>query len=76
LLLSSWLVLRGRPLDELNWGTVYGPLSGGASGSWLAILLWLLLAGIGIAAQSATNNRHLEVDLARYEDRYIWRATV
>jgi hypothetical protein len=76
LLLSAWLVLRGRPLDELDWGTVYGPLSGGARGSWLAILLWLLLAGIGMAAQSATNNRHLEVDLTRYEDRSIQGAMV
>jgi hypothetical protein len=76
LLLSSWLVLRGRPLEELDWGTVYGPLSGDANGSWLAILLWLLLAGIGMAAQSATNNRHLEVDLARYEGYHVRQGLV
>jgi hypothetical protein len=33
LLLSAWLALFGRPLEELNWGTVYGPLATGASGS-------------------------------------------
>jgi len=69
LLLTAWLVLWGRPVEELNWGTVYGPLSSGASGSWLAILLWVVLAAIGLAAQSATNNRSLEVDLERQEQR-------
>jgi hypothetical protein len=67
LLLSAWLVVFGRPLEELNWGTFYGPLATGASGSWLAILGWLLLAGVGIGAQTASNNRSLEVDPAQYQ---------
>lgn len=72
LLLSAWLILWGRPVEELSWGTIYGPLSSGASGSWLAILLWLVLVAIGIAAQSVTNNRSLEVDLGRYEGQRAW----
>lgn len=75
LLLSAWLVLWGRPVEELNWGTVYGPLSSGASGSWLAILLWIVLTGLGMGVQSASNNRSLEVDPARYETQPARRAT-
>ncbi|MFV9506708.1 MAG: hypothetical protein AB4911_19325 [Oscillochloridaceae bacterium umkhey_bin13] len=63
LLLSAWLVLWGRPVEELNWGTVYGPLSSGASGSWLAILLWMVLTFVGIGAQSATNQRSLAYEV-------------
>lgn len=69
MLLTAWLVLWGRPLDELSWDTVYGPLSNDANGSWLAILLWLLLTALGMAAQAATNNRRLEVDTALYGRR-------
>lgn len=75
MLLSAWLVLFGRPLEELNWGTVYGPLAG-AGGSWLAILLWVALTAIGMGVQAATNNRSLEVDLERYEPTHARRATV
>lgn len=71
LLLSAWLVLVGRPVEELSWGTVYGPLSNGASSSWLAIVLWVVLTAVGIGAQSASNNRSLEVDMARYEAQRI-----
>jgi hypothetical protein len=67
MLLSAVLLLFGRPLEELNWGTVYGPLASGATGSFLSIVLWLVLTGIGIGLQSATNNRSLEVDMARYD---------
>lgn len=72
LLLGSWLVLWGRPLGELNWDTIYGPLSVDANGSWAAILLWLLLTGTGMAAQSAINSGHMEVDLALYGGRRAW----
>jgi hypothetical protein len=72
MLLGAWLVLWGRPLAEMNWGTIYGPLSGDANGSWLAILLWLLLTTIGVSAQSATNNRRMDVELALYEGRRAW----
>jgi hypothetical protein len=75
LLLTAWLVLWGRPVEELNWGTVYGPLSSGASGSWLAILLWIVLTAVGLAAQSATNNRSLEVDLEQDAKQRARRAT-
>lgn len=64
LLLSAWLLFFGRPLEELNWGTVYGPLATGASGSWLAILLWLVLTTVGVGVQSARNNRSVAVNLA------------
>lgn len=67
MILSAFLLLFGRPLEELNWGTFYGPLASGASGSFLSILLWLVLTGIGIGIQSASNNRSLEVDMARYD---------
>lgn len=76
LILSAWLMLWGRPLEELNWGSIYGPLSGDANGSWLAIMLWLLLMFIGLATQSGTNHRHLEVDLARYDERRFRQALV
>ncbi len=67
MILSAILVLFNRPLEELNWGTFYGPLSSGASGSLLSIVVWLVLAGAGMYIQSARNNRSLEVDLAQYE---------
>jgi hypothetical protein len=66
LLLTAVLVLFGRPVEELNWGTVYGPLSSGASGSFLAIVIWIVLTGVGIGIQTAMN-KSLEVDMARYE---------
>lgn len=72
MLLGAWLVLWGRPLEEMNWGTIYGPLANDATGSWLAVLLWLLLATLGVAAQSAMNNRRMDVDLALYEGRHAW----
>lgn len=67
MLLSAVLLLFGRPLEELNWGTFYGPLASGASGSFLAIVLWIVLTSVGMAIQSASNNRSLEVDMARYD---------
>lgn len=63
MLLSAWLVLWGRPVEQLNWGTIYGPLASGASGSWLAVLLWVVLTAVGMGAQSATNKGSLAVDL-------------
>jgi len=66
MLLSAVLLLFGRPLEELNWGTFYGPLASGASGSFLAIVLWIVLTSVGMTIQSATNNRSLEVDMAQY----------
>jgi hypothetical protein len=74
LLLSAVLVLFGRPLEELNWGTVYGPLASGASGSFLAIVIWIVLAGVGMGIQSAMN-KSLEVDMAQYEAQRIGGAT-
>jgi hypothetical protein len=67
MILSAVLLLFGRPLEQLNWGTVYGPLSSGASGSLLSIVLWVVLAVVGIGIQSATNQRTLAVDMAQYE---------
>lgn len=68
MLLSAVLLLfNTNPLEELNWGTFYGPLSSGASGSFLSILIWLMLAGVGMGIQSARNNRSLEVDMAQYQ---------
>jgi hypothetical protein len=67
MILSAVLLLVGRPVEELNWGTFYGPLSSGASGSLLSILIWLVLAGVGMGIQSARNNRSLEVDMAQYQ---------
>jgi hypothetical protein len=67
MILSAVLLLFGRPVEELNWGTFYGPLSSGASGSLLSILIWLVLAGVGLGIQSARNNRSLEVDMAQYQ---------
>jgi hypothetical protein len=66
MLLSAVLVLFGQPVDQMGWGTVYGPLASGASGSFLAIVAWLVLTGVGIGIQSATN-KSLEVSMARYE---------
>lgn len=74
MLLSAWLVLWGRPVEELNWGTVYGPLSSGAGGSWLAVLLWVVLTAAGMGAQSATNQRSLAVDLPPEEKQPVRRA--
>lgn len=67
MILTAILLLLGRPVEELGWGTIYGPLSSGASGSFLSILIWLVLAGVGMGIQSARNNRSLEVDLAQYQ---------
>lgn len=69
MILSAVLLLFGRPVEELNWGTIYGPLASGASGSFLSILLWSILTGVGMGVQSATNNRSLEVDMALYESQ-------
>jgi hypothetical protein len=66
MLLTAVLLLFGRPVEELNWGTFYGPLASGASGSFLAIVLWIVLTSVGMTIQSATNNRSLEVDMAQY----------
>lgn len=66
MLISAVLLLFGRPIEELNWGTFFGPLSSGASASFLAIVLWVVLTGVGIGIQSARNNRHLDVDMAMY----------
>lgn len=65
MLLSAVLLLFGQPVDQMNWGTVYGPLSSSASGSFLAVVAWLVLTGVGIGIQSATN-KSLEVNMARY----------
>lgn len=67
MILSAVLLLFGRPLEELNWGTFYGPLASGATSSFWSILIWLVLTGVGIGIQSASNNRSLEVDVARYD---------
>lgn len=66
MVLSAVLLLFGRPFEELNWGRIYGPLSNGGS-SILAIVVWLVLAGLGMAIQSGMNNRSLTVDTTRLE---------
>ncbi len=70
MLLAAILLLFGRPVEELGWGRVYGPLSNGDS-SILAILVWLALATAGVAIQSAMNNRSLVVNIAQYERMQI-----
>ncbi|MCS6847602.1 MAG: DUF4203 domain-containing protein [Anaerolineae bacterium] len=70
MLLSAILVLFGRPVEELGWGSVYGPLSSGGS-SILAIVVWIVLAAAGIAIQSGMNNRSLAVDTAQFERAQI-----
>lgn len=66
MVLSAILLLFGRPVEELGWGRVYGPLSSGES-SILAIVVWLVLAVAGMAIQSGMNNRSLAVDTAQFE---------
>lgn len=66
MLLTAVLVLFGKPLEQMDWGTFYGPLASGATSSFLAIVIWIVLTGIGIGIQSATN-KSLEVQMARYE---------
>ncbi|MFC1463314.1 MAG: DUF4203 domain-containing protein [Candidatus Brachytrichaceae bacterium NZ_4S206] len=66
MVLSAILLLFGRPVEELGWGRVYGPLSSGDS-SILAIVVWLVLAIAGMAIQSSMNNRSLAVDTAQFE---------
>ena len=70
MLLSAVLLLFGQPVDQLGWGTLYGPLASGASGSFLAIVIWLVLAGAGMGLQIA-RNKSFEVDMARYETQRI-----
>lgn len=65
MILSAVLLLFGQPLDQLNWNTIFGPLGG--SGSFLGILIWLVLAGVGMGIQSAMNSRSLTVDMAQYD---------
>lgn len=65
MLLSAVLLLFGKPIEQMDWGAIYGPLSSGASGSFLAIVAWIVLTGIGIGIQSATN-KSLEVAMERY----------
>lgn len=66
MVLAAILLLFGRPFEELDWGRIYGPLSSGDS-SILAIVVWLVLAGVGMGIQSARNNRSLEVDTRQFE---------
>ncbi|BCX05221.1 MAG: hypothetical protein KatS3mg053_3159 [Candidatus Roseilinea sp.] len=66
MVLSAVLLLFGRPVEELGWGRIYGPLSSGDS-SIPAILVWLVLAAAGVAIQSGMNNRNLAVDTAQFE---------
>jgi len=70
MLLTAVLLLFGKPVEELNWTTLFGPLSNGAGGSFIAIVVWLVLAGIGLGIQSARNHS-LEVDMAMYETRRV-----
>lgn len=65
MLLTAVLVLFGKPLEQMDWGTFYGPLANGATSSFLAIVIWIVLTGIGIGIQSATN-KSLEVQMERY----------
>lgn len=67
MILSAVLLLVGRPMEELNWGTIYGPLSSGANGSLLSIALWVVLTVIGMGIQAARNANRLEVDMAQYQ---------
>ena len=66
MVLSAILLLFGRPVEELGWGRIYGPLSSGDS-SFLAILVWMALAAAGIIIQSGMNDRKLTVDVAQFE---------
>lgn len=66
MVLSAILLLFGRPIEELGWGRIYGPLSSGDS-SILAIVIWLVLAIAGMTIQSGMNNRSLAVDTAQFE---------
>lgn len=66
MILSAVLLFFGKPLEQLNWGTIYGPLANGGN-SFLAIVLWVVLTFVGMGIQSASNQRSLTVDMARYE---------
>ncbi len=70
LLLSAVLLLFGQPIDQMGWNTLYGPLATGASSSFLAVVIWLVIAGAGIGLQIA-RNKSFEVDMARYETQRI-----
>ena len=67
MVLSAVLVLFGRPVDELNWTTIYGPFGDG--GTILAIGIWLVVAAVGVAIQMQVNQRSLAVDMGQYERR-------
>lgn len=63
MLLAAILLIFGRPVEELGWGSIFSPFAS----SILAILIWLALAVTGIVIQVTMNNRSLIVDLQQYE---------
>lgn len=67
MILSAVLLLFGKPLEELNWSTIWGPLGGG--NSLIAVVIFAVLAVVGMGIQMQTNNRSLTVDTAQFEAR-------